>query len=160
MAAGEVRARQLPIRYFASVRNLDVEKLSRAKRAEIELGLVKTSCCEKIVRAIVRNGMVTEVRLDPGSPEKESAGVPMEVKRMLEAARRKFGKGQPPLRLPIPVRKILTDAPLPPGLTVITCFQICFLSYCIDCCQQPTGAWICGRLTIDMTTGPYLPGPE
>jgi hypothetical protein len=156
----EIRARQLPIKYFTSVQNLDVHKLSRAKRAEIELGLVKTSCCEQIVRAIVRNGMVTEVRVDPCS-SKKSGRVSSEVKGMLDAARKKFGgTRQPPLRFPIPVSKMLAEDSLPPGLTVITCFQMCFLSWCIDCCQQPSGDWICGHLTIDTTTGPYKPGPE
>jgi hypothetical protein len=153
----EVRARQLPVKYLASVRNLDVQKLARAKRAEIELGFVKTSCCQHVVRAIIRNGTVTEVRIDPRS-SKKSPALPPGVERILEVTRKKLAaKRQQGGRFPMPVKKFFADLSGQTGVTVITCYRICLWGVCIDCCQQPTGNWVCGRLRIDTTTGPFIP---
>ena len=153
----EVRAMQLPVKYLASLRNLDVQKLARAKRAEIEVGFIKTSCCHHVVRAIIRNGTVTEVRIDPGS-SKKFPPLPADVKRILEVARKKLAaKRQQAGRFPMPVKKFFAKMLGDTGVTVITCCRICLWGVCIDCCQQPTGDWICGRLTIDATTGPFIP---
>jgi hypothetical protein len=153
----EVRARQLPVKYLASLRNLDVQKLAGARRAEIELGFVKTSCCQQVVRAIIREGTVTEVCIDPCS-SKKSPPLPPDAERILEVTRKKLAaKRQQSGRFPMPVNKFFAEALADTGVTVITCYRICLWGVCIDCCQQPSGDWICGRLTIDATTGPFIP---
>src|SRR5689334_7578616 len=101
----ELRASQVPVKYLASLRNVDVHKLARARRAEIELGYIKTSCCHHVARAIIRNGTVTEVRIDPGS-SKKSPPLPPDVERVLEVTRKKLAaKRQQPGRFPMPVKK-------------------------------------------------------
>lgn len=155
----EVRVTQLPIKPFASLRNLDVEKLSRAKSAEVELGLIKSSCCERIARAIIRNGQVTAVRVDPCS-EKQST-LPKEFKQVLAVARKKTAaKRKPSDRFPVPVKKFLTQSQLAIDVTKITCYRICLFGWCIDCCEHVGGGWLCGRVVIDTTTGPFNPDPN
>src|SRR5215831_13351942 len=42
---------QAEFEMFHATRHLDVAKLSRAARAQIEIGALKTDCCKTIVRA-------------------------------------------------------------------------------------------------------------
>ncbi len=151
----EVRARPLPIKYFSSFRNLDVARLSKAKNAELELGMVKTSCCEQIVRATVRNGKVVNVSVEPCEPKNKKRAIPQSLKRVLDAAQKRIGRAGPgSLRLPVPLKTFVTATARGP-ITTITCTEICLFGYCIACCRTPSGQYLCGTLTIDTTTGPY-----
>jgi hypothetical protein len=152
----EMRVRQLPIKFFSSLRNLDIARLSAAKRAEVELGLVKTSCCEQIVRAGIRNGKVVGVTIEPCAPGKKRQATPPELKRLLEASQKRIGRAAGgSMRFPMALKPFLVQAQSARGITVITCVEVCLFGYCIACCRQPNGVWICGHLTIDTTVGPY-----
>ncbi len=150
----EVRVRQLPIKYFSSLRNLDITKLAAAKRAEVELGLIKTSCCEQIVRAMVRDGKVTGVVVEPCTPKKKAPPLPADLKRLVESAHKKIGRAKELMRFPLPVKTFMAQAQSQRGITVITCVEICLFNWCVSCCRTPNGI-ICGHLTIDSTSGPY-----
>lgn len=128
---------------LGSLAHLDVEKLSRAAHAEIELGYVKTGCCPLLVRAVVRKGKVTEIRAASsaeGKPESASPG----LERVLEEARRRMGggKGRPP-RLPVPVAVFMQNLG-DISTETITCISICFFEHCLICCKvESTGQWMC-----------------
>jgi len=126
-----------------SVRYLDAAKLERAARAEVEVGFVRTDCCRKIVRAVIRKGKVTALTLEEDSDEKGSRASP-ELALLLNEVERKApkGPGRGP-RLPVPVAVFLKN----PGLfggDSIRCWQVCYQNTCVICCQsEQTGMWLC-----------------
>jgi hypothetical protein len=126
-----IEVRRAEFKPLASVRHLDAARLSRAARAEIELGHFKTDCCGQLVKAIVKKGMVTELVVEPCSDEKAKAPSP-ELARVVEIARRRVAPPDP-VKLPIPVADFLSDAV---ALTIrtITCVQICIWGFCFVCC--------------------------
>ena len=73
-----VEVRRPVFQPMASVGQLDVAKLERAARAEIELGYFRTGECRQFVRATVRKGMVTELVLEPCS-DRKLEGAPPEL---------------------------------------------------------------------------------
>ncbi len=148
-----VQVRRPDFELLDSVRLLDLDKLSRTARAEIEVGYVKTDCCTQLVRAIVRKGMVTELRVEPFSKD-ESTPVSPALKRLLNLARAKAkASGTRPARLPMPVAQFMQNAD-DISITVITCFQICLFGWCIACCVNGD-YWFCGKVTVDTTKIPY-----
>ena len=137
---------------FASLRQLDLEKLASAELAKIELGYVKTECCQQLVKAIVRKGIVTEVQVQP-CDEAGRIKPSSELRKVIAAALKRAARGNPrppkfPMTFPAMLESLLS-------ITTITCVQICIFGWCIACCQTPAGDVICGRLTIDTTSGPY-----
>jgi hypothetical protein len=132
-----------------AVSHLDVAALERATRAEIELGYVENACCRQLVRAVIRKGMVVELKVEPCAGEALEPSP--DLVRLLEAARRKAGRRGRPGRLPMPVAGFLASAALI-SVDVLVCVRICFLGWCATCCQlQGNDDWICGRVTIDTT---------
>ena len=135
---------------LASVSQLDIPKLERAARAEIELGYFRTGDCRQLVRAIVRKGMVTELVLDPCSDRKVE-GAPPELVRLLNAARRRAARAAGnPVRFPIPISDFLGTSAVA-RIRSITCLEICaFGWWCFYCCNRPNDPhdWICGRNII------------
>jgi hypothetical protein len=148
----QIEVRRPKFEAFASLRQLDLDKLERADLAKVELGYVNTECCQSLVKATIRKGMVTEVRVEPCKTDDRSKLSP-DMKKLVDAALKRVGKGNPrPPKFPMTISAMMENLG---SITVITCVQICFLGWCISCCQQPSGDVICGRLTIDTTSGPY-----
>jgi len=148
----QIEVRRPKFEAFASLRQLDLDKLERADLAKIELGYVNTECCQSLVKATIRKGMVSEVRVAPCKTDNRTKLSP-DMKKMVEAALKRIHKGNPrPPKFPMTISAMMENLG---SITVITCVQICFLGLCISCCQQPSGDLICGRLTIDGTSGPY-----
>ena len=96
---GEGRKRQLTFRHSVkvaverpefelldAVSHLDVAALERAARAEIEVGYVESACCRQLVRAVIRKGMVIELKVEPCAGEALEPSP--DLLRLLEAARR------------------------------------------------------------------------
>jgi hypothetical protein len=133
---------------FGSVAHLDVAKLGRAARTEIELGTLKTSCCSPIVRAVIRKGMVTELRVDR-SPESKSELITPEFSRLLDLARRRVRqRRRGPGRLPMPVAKFMSVAQ-EISTETLHCFSICLFGHCLICCHvESTNQWVCSTIGI------------
>lgn len=133
----------LPFVPLESVKSLDLEALSRAKSALVEVGHYETGCCRRLVRAIVRDGTVTAFELEPC---KERAPMTPEMKAIVaaahQAARKRDGRGP---KLPVRV------AELPRALARIkvslwTCIKICCFGHCLVCCidiesESPRPVW-------------------
>lgn len=127
---------------FESVRQLDIAKLARSARAEIEVGYIKTDSCRRIVRAVIRKGMVTALKID-SSDDKRAPSSP-ELTRLLNEVQRKApGIPERPPRLPVSVATFMAD---PGGFAseTIYCWSICLYGHCLICCKiESTGQWMC-----------------
>jgi hypothetical protein len=154
-----VEVRRPKFKAFASLHQLDLPKLARADLTTIELGYLETECCQQLVKAIIRKGMVSEIQVETCPPQERFKPSP-ELKKLFDAALKRVAKAKPrPPKLPLSITAMMENLGGNGGITVITCVQICLFGWCISCCQQPSGDVICGRLTIDGTSGPY-PGPQ
>jgi hypothetical protein len=116
-----------------STRHLNIEKLKRSARAEIEVGHVATQSCRQLVRARIRKGMVAELVLEPCA-EREPIRITPEIARLLKAARQRVArKRRRAPRFPMPVEEFLQDTKAALDETMI-CVHICIWRYCFDCC--------------------------
>lgn len=148
-----VEVRRPKFEAFASLRQLDLEKLAGADLAKIELGYIKTECCQQLVKATIRKGMVTEVQVQPCDEAARTKPSP-EMKKLVAAALKRAARGNPrPPKFPMTISALMENLI---SVTTITCIQICVFGWCIACCIGPTiGDVLCGRITIDTTSGPY-----
>ena len=152
----KVEIRQAVITPLEAVKHLDIAKLEKTARAEIEIGFVEGGCCRQLVRAIVRRGKVTGLAVEPCSDtELRKAGT--DLRRVLEIARQRAkaaAKGRGPT-FPTPVKSFFSELAI--SVKGLTCFEICIFGWCVACCTRTDidADWFCGRLTIDTTSGPY-----
>jgi hypothetical protein len=139
---------------LASIKELDLAKLAKAARADIEIGYVKGDCCQQLVRATIRKGMVTGLVVDPCSDRKPERAPP-ELIRLLKTAKRRIGGSKRPPKFPMPVASFMSNARII-SVDTITCIQICIFGWCIQCCEalQIPGEWFCGRVIVDTTSLP------
>jgi len=128
---------------FESVRYLDLAKLERSARAEIEVGTIKTDCCRQIVRAVIRKDRVTALKIE-AAPHDKLAPAPPELTRLLTEIQRKAPKiPERSPRLPVPVAAFMNN---PGRITTdsIRCWSVCYKGTCVVCCQsETTGMWLC-----------------
>ena len=140
---------------FDSVRHLDLSALEKAAHSEIEIGEIKTDCCQHVVRAVIRRGMVTEVGI--AQPAKgESTPVTGDFGKLLKAVRLKLKKQRKPgSGLPMPVGQFFRG-PVAQAVQTLTCWRICLFHWCFGCCiNNQTGHVYCGRVIIDGTNNPF-----
>ncbi len=140
---------------FDSVRHLDLSALEKAAHSEIEIGEIKTDCCQHVVRAVIRKGMVTEVGIAP--PAKgESTPVTGDFGKLLKAVQQKLKKQRKPgSGLPVPVAQFFRG-PVDQPVQTLTCWRICLFGWCGSCCvNNQTGRIYCGRIIIDGTNNPF-----
>jgi hypothetical protein len=135
-----------------SVRHLDIDRLARAASAEFEVGYFKTRCCQYLVRAVVRRGMVTKLVSEPG-PDSGQMAVSREFANLLDVARRRAMQtlGRRSSRLPMPLHVFMRDpaAAVTMDEPSVWCFKICIYGYCLECCLfkfpgDRYGTWGCG----------------
>ncbi len=139
---------------LGSLRHLDVKALERSAGAEIEVGYINTCCDRQLVRAIVRKGMVTGLRIDE-LPKKRRAQVSPEFSKLIKEARKAvLAKRRTENAFPIPVATFLRGVSALEIQTLV-CIRICiFGNFCITCCWRtdtPGAEAICGHITIDTT---------
>lgn len=135
----------------ASLAYLDVAKLARAARAEFEVGHFEGGCCRNAVLAVVRRGMVTALRLEACADCKPVRLTP-EIQAMLNAARRRVGRGrQRPFR-PMAVAQFMggvAETIIEGGCTE-SCITIWGHAICLTCCDLYPGGRVCS-ITIRET---------
>jgi hypothetical protein len=137
-----------------SLRHLDVKALERSAGAELEIGYVNTCCDRQLVRAIVRKGMVTGIRVDE-PPKKRRSPISADFAKMMKEARKTaLAKRRPGSSFPIPVTQFLRNISALEIQTLV-CIRICiFGNFCLTCCWRtdlPGSEAICGHITIDTT---------
>lgn len=140
---------------FEAVTYLDISKLRKSARTQVELGYIEGSCCSQLVRAVVRKGMVTDIAIEhcPDAARKKPAP---DLVKLLNVARRKAKAARgPTVSFPMPVETFFANVAL--SIKSLVCYQICLFGYCLTCCTRTdiSADWYCGRLTIDTTVGPY-----
>ena len=132
------------VRPLAAAAALDVQKLSKGSH-RVEIGVMEGGCCPKLVRAVIRKGMVTRLeaepcahseRVPPKSITKEMSAVLAEVRRRID---------QDPWQ-PVPVSELVSIAQQGRYPTRIGwgagCIYICIWHYCLFCCIWPPRCWI------------------
>jgi hypothetical protein len=144
-----VEISEVPIEPFESLRHLDVERLSRAKKARFEIGTIDSGCCRRIAYAIVQNGKVTRLDLEPCTT---TVRITPEIRRTIEAAVKKLDKGRrDTTSLPVPVDQFLARQ-IGPSISVWQCIRLCCFGHCITCCFHIPGVkghWIWLGCAID-----------
>lgn len=131
-----VEARRPRFEPLGSLGSLDLEKLSKGSH-KIEVGFFAGGCCSKLVRAVVKNGVVTGVEIEPckdsKKPTKELAAILDAAAKALPGAGKKWE--------PVPLRMFVGNAA---GLIDINggCIQICIFNHCLTCCFSWDG-WGC-----------------
>jgi hypothetical protein len=126
---------------FDSIQHLDVDRLKAVPHATFEVGVFEGGCCRRMVRAVVKKGMVTKLEIEPCE---EGVRLTPELKKVMQSAWKKLAKGGGrPTSLPVPLTTFLARAM---GITIeiFGCIYICAFGYCLLCC---------------INTSPF-PGPE
>jgi hypothetical protein len=132
----KVQIRQPEFEPLASLKALHVKRLSRGNH-KIEIGFVKGGCCRNLVRAIIKDGMVTGCEIE-GCKESPKAAPPRELLAVIDKARKKVAAGKK--WKPIPVSELVRSNARMLDLIIIVgggCFFICIWHFCIMCCWYP-----------------------
>jgi hypothetical protein len=141
----EVEVRLPEFEPLASLKSLDYRRLEKGNHT-IEIGFLTGGCCHKLVRAVVKNGMVTELEVEPC---KESRPASPGLTATLKEAHRRLAKQMGGWR-PIPISEISTVEPLRISWGS-GCIQICEFGYCLTCCFW---RWGIGCFTDPIYIGP------
>ncbi len=147
----EVTAQRAEFELFDAVSHFDVAALERARRAKLEIGVVRTECGRQLVRAVIRKGEVTELKIEP-CEEGGKQPLPAEFAPLLKTALRRIAPGSDRRpTFPIPVAKFMANAAAI-SVDVLICVRICIGSFCVTCCRvEGRKDVICGKVTIDTT---------
>jgi hypothetical protein len=142
----EVEARVPEFEALGSLKSLDLAKLSKGTHT-IEAGSFRGGCCPKMVRARIKDGIVTGIEVEAC---KETTKPSKELVALFDTAARKLRIAEPGKWHPVPVKTFLAQAQ---GLIVIHghCIQVCVWGHCLTCCYRD------GK--IGCTTDPIYIGP-
>jgi hypothetical protein len=141
----EVEVRLPEFEPLASLKSLDYRRLEKGNHT-VEVGFLSGGCCRKLVRAVVKNGMVTGFEVEPC---KETRPASPELKATLKEAHRRLAK-QIGKWQPFPISEINKVAPLRISWGG-GCIQICEFGYCLTCCFW---RWGLGCFTDPIYIGP------
>ena len=135
----QVEVSRVPFVRSSGLRYLDLERLERAKSAVVELGRFESECCDRVMRAEVRRGLITRIEVDPCHDS--GKGLPAaEMAMLLKRAGLKPPRGGP--KLPVPIAHVLEPRdPTGPIIDVKDwwyCERICVVIWnttiCFTCC--------------------------
>lgn len=138
-----------------AIRHLDVKALANVAKAEIGLGYVGCCCgCgHQLLRAVIRKGIVTGLRVDE-PPKKDRTPVSPEFVQIFRKAHSAALKRVGPLpNFPMPVVEFFNRGAVY-DIQVLTCIRMCIWDVCVTCCwrtDEPGQEPICGHVTIDTT---------
>jgi hypothetical protein len=149
-----VEVRRPKFERSASLAYIDIAKLSRAARAEFEVGHFETGCCRKTVLAVVRRGVLTALRVE-ACEECKPVRLTPERHALLRLARRRVGGRRDVRFRPMPVAQFKSGV----AETIVEggCHEICFITiWGYDVC------WFCcdfgGRSFCSIIIHPTLDG--
>jgi hypothetical protein len=138
---------------FQSLRTLDVGKLETARHAVVEFGQFESNSCKRIVRAVIKDGQVTEVKLDACGDAK--GRLTTGFARLLARAHSKQKRSRTPApRLPMPVASFFVRRSTSGTITIsgdvingMICYSVCIDFFgtliCTTCCGTSSGDVIC-----------------
>jgi hypothetical protein len=140
--AVEFEVTPVPFVPFQSLRTLDLDRLARARHAVVELGQFESDRCKRTVRAVIKAGQVTEVKVDPCRDAKPK--VTPEFARLVARARATLKRSMPPTqRLPVSVARFFArhthgDIEIGPATVCLTiCIDFFGTRICTVCCVTP-----------------------
>ncbi len=129
----KVEVRQPEFEPLSSLSALDLDRLSKGNH-KVEIGFVHGGSCRQLVRAVIRNGMVTGCEVEPCEdsgipPSKEMVAVFTQVQKRLKTKKWK----------PIPIRDLVSNTARMQSLIIWGggCILICIFDFCIMCCWWP-----------------------
>jgi hypothetical protein len=123
--------REAPFRTFDTLKQLDVQRLTRAARARFEVGWFESGCSQRIVHAIVEKGRVTRLEIEPCP---HSVRMSAELRSVAQAARKALAaRRRTAHSLPVSVEHFLSNAAAF-RIDIWGCFTICGFGYCLECC--------------------------
>jgi hypothetical protein len=144
----------VPFVPFQSLRTLDLDRLARARHTVVELGQFESERCKRTVRAVIKAGQVSEVKVDPCRDAK--ARVPPAFAKLVARAHAKLKRSTSSTpRLPIPVASFFArnsndDIVIVIDLSQPICYTVCIdfsgLRFCSTCCVGITGPINCGSV--------------
>jgi len=132
----ELDVQPLEFHFFNAARHLNAHHFAAVEHARIEIGHFKSDCCQRMVYAVVKKGVVTDLEMDPCT---NGIKVSNELAEVVRSFSRKVDRDSGGARLPMPLDRFVEIAP---QLVVVvwTCIRICAFGYCVTCCQQ--GDWV------------------
>jgi hypothetical protein len=133
---------------LASISQLDLKKVAAKSKTDIELGYLSSGLCRQMVRASVKKGIVTGIRLEPCTSKKTQRPSP-EILQLVRKAQRAVGRTGPSTPLPIAIDRFLPQAARI-IIETITCFRICVFYWCIYCCTTTWDGLVCGSDVVVM----------
>jgi hypothetical protein len=114
---------------LTSNRSLDFKRLGKGNH-KIEVGYYKGGCCPKVVRAVVRDGMVTGLDVEPCEGTKKPSPEMKAIFKEAERRLRSRGKWQP-----VPIKEFSSNA----ARFIMTgggCIMVCVWGHCLLCCYR------------------------
>jgi len=133
----KVEIRKPEFEPLGTLSSLDLKRLGKGNH-KIEVGFLKGGCCRRLVRAVIRNGMVIGFETEPCSKTRK-VPAPKQLAGIIAKARSKIAAGKP--FKPVPVSTLARgSSSMVAGLIIWGggCILICFYSHCIMCCRWPT----------------------
>lgn len=130
----KVEVREPEFEPLASLASLDFARLARGTH-ELEIGFVHGGCCRKLVRAVVKNGLVVGCKVEPCKDAGQEISPTMLA--LLRQARAKVTAGKK--WRPVPLRTFVGSAALMRSLIILGggCIFICIFNHCLMCCWWP-----------------------
>ena len=134
-ASVRVQVRKPRFEPLGSLSSLDVKRLERGNH-KIEIGFLHGGCCRKLVRAIVKNGMVLGFEVEACKETHKAA--PKELRAIVAKAHQKIAGGKK--WKPIPVARLVSSNTALLDSLIIWgggCVLVCCFGHCIMCCWWP-----------------------
>ena len=133
----KVEIRQPEFEPLASLAALDLKRLQEGNH-KIEIGFIKGGCCRKLVRAVIKDGMVTGCEVEPCKGSGKAGKAPPELLAVFAKARKKVAGGKK--WKPIPVSQLVSSNAKMLDLIIIVgggCIYMCIWDFCFLCCSEP-----------------------
>jgi hypothetical protein len=135
-----VEAKVAEFRPLDGLRHVNVEKLQKGSH-RVEIGFAEGGCCRKLVRAVVRNGMVTGIEVEPCKESKQASST--QVRALAERAHKALGRNPKAAWKPVPVKQFFASPASVARITVSWggwCIQACWtvgnVMHCVRCCLR------------------------
>ena len=97
----------------------------------MELGSFQAGCCQRHVRAVIRQGKVVDFKVEGCSTTKPPTP---EIARLLKAAQKHLSGSATPTKFrPVPVADFFRNVGST-GIEIFFCIEICIFGRCLLCC--------------------------
>jgi hypothetical protein len=135
----ELTVRTPEFQVAQSLQYLDIESLSHASKAKVDVGSFKAPCCERRVHAVVERGMVAGLDMAPCSG---TTAPPPEAVAFVTAALKRAGRSSARKWKPIPVRDFLASV-AERVRAETTCIEFTIFGHTYFCCRTDNGPISC-----------------